>query len=76
MEHEDRRVMAKAVQRSSLIQSLCLEVDPSQQGASTSGTPPRGAGSFSKPVDEGELQYVALKVGRLHLAQTRCLEMP
>jgi hypothetical protein len=33
-------------------------------------------GSSSKPVDEGDLQYVAFKVGRLHLAKTKCLEVP
>jgi hypothetical protein len=27
-------------------------------------------------VDEGDLQYVAFKVGKLHLAKTKCLEVP
>jgi hypothetical protein len=29
----------------------------------------------SKPVDEGDLQYVAFKVVRLHLAKTKWLEV-
>jgi hypothetical protein len=39
--------------------------------ASSSGIPPRGASGSSKPVDEGDLQHVASKVGRLHLANTK-----
>jgi hypothetical protein len=27
-------------------------------------------------MDEGDLKYVAFKVYRLHLAQTKCLEVP
>jgi hypothetical protein len=36
--------------------------------ASSSGTPLQRAGGSSKPVDEGDLQYVTFKVDRLHLA--------
>jgi hypothetical protein len=45
-------------------------------GTSSSGTPPQTAGSFSKLVGEDYLKYVAFKVDRLHLAETKCLEMP
>jgi hypothetical protein len=45
-------------------------------GASGSGIPPQGASGSSIPVDESDLQYVAFKVDRLHLAQTKCPEMP
>jgi hypothetical protein len=44
--------------------------------ASSSGIPPQGAGGSSKPVGEDDLQYVAFNVGRLHLAKTKCLEVP
>jgi hypothetical protein len=41
-------------------------------GAGSSGTP---QGADSRPADEDVLQYVAFKVDRLHLAQTKCLEV-
>jgi hypothetical protein len=40
-------------------------------GVSSSGTPLQGASSSSKPVEEGDLQQVALEVGKLHLTKTR-----
>jgi hypothetical protein len=40
-------------------------------GISGSGIAPQGAGSSSKPVDEGDLQYAAFKVDRLHLTQNK-----
>jgi hypothetical protein len=45
-------------------------------GDSCSGFPPQGAGSSSKPVNEGDLQCLAFKEGRLHLAKTKRLEVP
>jgi hypothetical protein len=44
--------------------------------ANSSGIPPQGAGSSSKPVDEGDLQCLDFKEGRHHLATTKCLEVP
>jgi hypothetical protein len=41
------------------------------QGVISSDIPPQGVTGSSKPVDGGDLQYVASKVGRLHLANTR-----
>jgi hypothetical protein len=41
------------------------------QGVSSFDIPPQGASSSSKPVEGGDLQHVASKVGRLHLAKTR-----
>jgi hypothetical protein len=43
-------------------------------GISSAGIPPQTGGGSSKPVDEGDLQYAAFMVDRLHLAQTKCLE--
>jgi hypothetical protein len=40
-------------------------------GARSSGTPPQGASSSSKPVEDDDLQQVASKVSRLHLAKTK-----
>jgi hypothetical protein len=40
---------AEAIQRSSPIRSLHLKADFSQQGASSSGIPSRGAKSISQP---------------------------
>jgi hypothetical protein len=37
--------------------------------------PPQRAGGSSKPVDEGDIQYVAFKVGRFHMAKTKCPEV-
>lgn len=39
--------------------------------ASSSGITPQGASVSSKPVDEGALQHVASKAGRLHLTKTK-----
>jgi hypothetical protein len=44
--------------------------------ANGSGIPPQRAGSSRKPVDEGDLRYVACKVDMLYLAQIKCLEIP
>jgi hypothetical protein len=48
----------------------------SSLGSSSSAILPHGVGGSGKFVDEGDLQYVAFKVDRLHLAQIKCLEVP
>jgi hypothetical protein len=43
--------------------------------ATGSGTPPQGPGGSRKHVDESGLLYKAFKVDRLHLANSKWLEM-
>jgi hypothetical protein len=49
-----------------------VPINVTSLGASSSGILPQGA---SKPVEEDDLQHVASKAGRLHLAPN-CLEVP
>jgi hypothetical protein len=49
LEHGNKREMAEVIQKRSLTQNLHLKVDSSQQGASSSGIPPRGDDSISQP---------------------------
>jgi hypothetical protein len=45
-------------------------------GASSSGIQPQGASGSSKPVDEGDLQYAAFKVGGSHTKEFSNTEPP
>jgi hypothetical protein len=49
MEHENKRDVVEAKQRSSQKQNVHLKADISQLGASSSGIPPRRADSISQP---------------------------